>query len=270
MRSVGSDDLTQGRPVLRTECIIPVMERFKQSILPSVAAAKLGIPGEAFMRLVKVGLIQPCPQIANTIVRLDAKNIEAFRRQMFGKSAEVAHLSDKWIPLNHAGQNFGYKLDRVCKLILNGSFGIVRHCSTASSLYHLHLNKADVHEYMSATAAIGYSKAELRQILAVNDPTVSHIVCNGMISGIALKNPHNNKKMIRFLSDEIDAFLRQYLPLGLFARNAKMQPRAAMPYFAKLDLKALDWPPKYSRIYCRADLPSEISRMQIGWAPPTG
>ncbi|MEJ6404693.1 hypothetical protein [Yoonia sp. 2307UL14-13] len=123
---------------------------------------------------------------------------------------------------------------------------------------------------MSTTAAIGYSKAELRRILATNDPTVAHIVRNGMISGTAAKNPHNNKKMIRFLPDGIDAFLRQYLPLGLFAWNAEMQPRAAMLYFAKLDLEALGWPRKYSRIYRRADLPSEISNMQIGWAPPTG
>ncbi|WVX47499.1 hypothetical protein ROLI_005680 [Roseobacter fucihabitans] len=203
-------------------------------------------------------------------MRFDPQAIVCFKQQLFRDSEGTDCLNDEWVSLKRAGQVFGYSLDHVCALILDGELNQLRHRPNALSLYDLHLNKKEVLGRMSDAAAIGCSKADLKQILGINDPTVAQIVRKGMIASFGVKNPLNHRKMIRFTSEAIDSFLREYLPLGLFARNAGMQPRAAMLYIEKLELHALDWPRKFSRVYRRTGLPSEIAKMQIEWSLPTG
>ncbi len=88
----------------------------------------------------------------------------------------------------------------------------------------------------------GYTKANLKQLLSINDPAVKFLIESGYLSATASRNPVTRKAAAVVLPKGYALFLDQFIPAKRLAEIHGTTLRSVMAKMRKLGIAPLEIP----------------------------
>ncbi|MEP0503618.1 MAG: hypothetical protein ABJD13_03925 [Paracoccaceae bacterium] len=109
----------------------------------------------------------------------------------------------------------------------------------------------------------GYTNLQLKQVLRVNDPTITYLVNERYIRACETRHPRSRRPMSIVPTEAHDAFLERYVTLGILASQVGTQAKHVSSRLERLKIDPIQLAPRFSKIYERKHLAGVVG--DSGW-----
>jgi hypothetical protein len=238
---------------------------FSSCLSASAAAALLGLSYDAFRRLAGTGMVSPRFNLPGLSPCYHPDDIHALVASLLKCSTNRKDVPSNFNTLTELCIKTHCPIEELLELALSGSISSLCHTTCGHGLKCLFANPEEIWDRLPVEPANGFSKAELRTLLRVNDSTVRYLVDRGFLDSKTIHRSHKKRAIGLVSGQSLKEFLKEYVTLGILASDENIQVQHVLANLRKRELEPLPFSEHLSKIFLRADL----SRVEYCIRKPT-
>ncbi len=218
------------------------------------AAKRLNINGPLFDRLRKIGVIQPAATFEGLKGLYQPDHLDEVLARFLDRAEAVDNLIGKQMDIGVACNKAKVKIEYVVPMILDGRLKWLGRQKSVEGLAALAVDLEEILDLFEGPPLQGYTKQELKRLLRVNDPTITHLIQEKYIRAQKTRHPRSRRPMSIIPHEAYDAFLKRYVTLGILAHQIGTQAKHVSSRLEKLKIDPIQMAPRFSKIYEREKL----------------
>ncbi len=236
--------------------VIDVIDRIE-------AAAYLNLNRPLFDRLRKIGVVLPVATFDGLKGLYKRNHLDLVLARFLGRAEDVDMLAGSRMELGVACNKAKVTIERVIPLILDGSIKWLGRIQGIEGLGSLAVDLEEVLDLFEGPPLAGLTKQQLKRMLRVNDPTITHLVKERYIRACETRHPRSRRPMSIIPTEAHDAFLERYVTLGILANQVGTQAKHVSTRLERLKIDPIQLAPRFSKIYERKHLAGVLG--DSGW-----
>lgn len=218
------------------------------------AAKRLNINGPLFDRMRKIGVIQPAATFEGLKGLYQPDHLDEVIAKFLDRAEPVDDLVGTQMDIGVACNKAKVKIEHVVPLILDGRLKWLGRQKGVKGLAALTVDLEEILDLFEGPPLQGYTKQELKRLLRVNDPTITHLIQEKYIRAQKTRHPRSRRPLSIIPYEAYEAFLTRYVTLGILAHQIGTQAKHVSSRLEKLSIDPIQMAPRFSKIYERKKL----------------
>ncbi len=202
----------------------------------------------------KIGVIQPAATFEGLKGLYQPDHLDEVLARFLNRAEPIDDLVGKQMDVGVACNKAKVKIEHVVPLILDGRLKWLGRQKSVEGLAALAVDLEEILDLFEGPPLQGYTKQELKRLLRVNDPTITHLIQEKYIRAQKTRHPRSRRPMSVIPHEAYDAFLKRYVTLGILAHQIDTQAKHVSSRLEKLKIDPIQMAPRFSKIYEREKL----------------
>ncbi len=211
--------------------------------LTRLATSKLlNIPRAQFDAVCEAGLVTPIVGLGEITPHYSSKAAGKLLSDMMRNAVPVEHFSQEMVDIPTACRQLVCGAAEVIQLIINNKCGSLGKVSGVTGYLSLRVDIQELASLLDGVGIEGFSKANLKALLGVNDPGIKFLIEEGYIQASKSRNPRTRKAASVVTQDSLDQFLDTYAPAKELGVLFGLKPPTIIAKLKSLGVEKLTMP----------------------------
>ncbi len=228
------------------------LTEFAQCLSTTETASKLGLSYDAFKRLRRKGKLAARFNLPGMNCCYHPDDIEAFWADVLKQATQVSCVPANYECLTSLCRKTRCPVDEILDIIASGILSSLAYSDRRLGFTGLYADPEEIWDQLTLEPPNGFTKAELKRLLRVNDTTIKFLVNRGLLNSKTINRSHTRRPIGIVSGQSLQKFLQDHITLGLLASDAGVQAQGVYSQLACLRVRPLPLPSGVSIIYPRS------------------
>lgn len=225
---------------------------FAQCLSTTETAAKLGLSYDGFKRVRQSGKLAARFNLPGMNCCYHPNDIEAFWADILKQATQVSCVPANYECLTSLCRKTRCPVDEILDIVASGKLSSLMYSDRRLGFMGLYADPEEIWDQLTLEPPNGFSKAELKRLLRVNDTTIKFLVNRGFLNSKTINRSHTRRPIGIVSGQSLQKFLQDHVTLGLLASDAGAQAQGVYSQLSCLKVRPLPLPSGVSIIYSRS------------------
>lgn len=220
----------------------PLMQQLNDGLTRLATSKKLNIPRGQFDAVCEAGLIQPIRGLGDITPHYSLKVADKLFSQMMRDAVPIEHFVQEMVDIPTACRKLVCGAAEIIQLLKDRKIRSLGKIENEHGYMSLRIDVSEVGPLLGGVGVTGYTKADLKYLLGVNDPAIKYLIEAEYILASKARNPRTRKVASVVEQHNLDLFLIKYAPVNELAALFNLHARTIITKLGKLGINKVEMP----------------------------
>ncbi len=219
-----------------------LLQELNDGLTRLATSKRLNIPRAQFDAVCQAGLIKSIDGLGKITPHFSAEETDALLSRMMVGARPVGNFSQEMVDIPTACRKLVCGAAEIFELLIDQRIRSLGKVDGETGYLSLRIDVEEVSSLLGGVGVEGFTKAQLKQLLSINDPAVKFLIDAGYLNATASRNPVTRKAATVVLPKDYALFLEGFIPAKHLAELLDTTPRSVMAKMRKLGVAPLAMP----------------------------
>lgn len=219
----------------------PVLDKLNGGITRRMAIKQLHIPRAQFDALLSGRILRPMTGLGE-ITPYYARTDVMFLLEKLAQERSVGDPPTDLVDIQTACRKLVCGAAEIVDLIVRHQLEVVAQDNGAEGYLAVRVSVSELSGKLAGVGVAGYTKAQIKQLLSINDPAVKFFIEAGYLNATASRNSMTRKAAAVIVPEDYDLFLEQFAPGKHLAETMGTTSMSVIAKMRRLGIAPLNMP----------------------------
>lgn len=219
----------------------PVLDKLNGGITRRMAIKQLHIPRAQFDALLSGHILQPMPGLGEITPYYASRDVTLLLEQLTQERSIDDPPADL-VDIQTACRKLVCGAAEIVDLIVRDQLAVVAQNNSAEGYLAVRVSVSEISGKLIGVGVKGYTKAQIKQLLSINDPAVKFLIEAGHLNATPSRNPVTRKAAAVIVPKDYDLFLERFAPAKHLAETMGTTSRSVIAKMRRLGIAPVKMP----------------------------